>query len=631
MIKLYYAAVKIAPHLRFFLLIAVLFLIVGIPGVTAKYIVDWGPDRADLPNGADFIAVSAGATHSLALKSDGSIVAWGIDENGQLNVPAGIGYKAIDADWGWSVALKSDGSIVAWGINDHNQLGVPSGTGYKAVAAGSHQGVAIKSDGSLAAWGESEMCSVPSGNNYIAVSSGDSLSIALKSDGTIVAWGWTGVENEVPSGNDFIRISAGAYHGLAIKSDKSVVAWGYNGYGQCNVPSGNNFVAISGGAYDSIALTSSGAIKAWGSGMSGTTNPVKGNCYSALSTSYYYNCALSSIPRPIAKFTIGTNPGKTGVPIVFKDKSSGSPFRWEWNFGDGSPLINDKNPDHTYQYPGTFTIQMRSKNEVGWSEWTTSTVDVKLFFSGYFWTVRNGGPNAPQGNYWNGGKENVFLDQDKRLHLKITQGIDGKYYCPEIESERNDFGYGKYLFYLDTKTTQLDMYAVLGLFVYDDHIQDGYIDVQNEEGEIDIEFGKYFNIWETPNSENCQYALQNTIMSESPKRRIVTNHRFKIAENSERKTSHYFIWNKNSVKFKSFEGHAEDIPNDSPYIINKGTLSAYYDLLTLQSYNCVPTPDEEQMIMNLWLTSENNNGVTNLPHGDGNLEVIVSKFKYIPA
>jgi len=82
-------------------------------------------------------SIAAGDNHSLALRSDGSIVAWGSDSHGQSTIPAGlIGVAAISASWGHSLALQSDGSIVAWGNDFSGESTVPAGlTGVVAIAA----------------------------------------------------------------------------------------------------------------------------------------------------------------------------------------------------------------------------------------------------------------------------------------------------------------------------------------------------------------------------------------------------------------------------------------------------------------------------------------------------------------
>ena len=74
-----------------------------------------------MPSGlAGVTAIAAGAGQSLALKGDGTVVAWGCGggkaHSGQCNVPSGLsGVTAISAGYGHSLALKGDGTVVAWG------------------------------------------------------------------------------------------------------------------------------------------------------------------------------------------------------------------------------------------------------------------------------------------------------------------------------------------------------------------------------------------------------------------------------------------------------------------------------------------------------------------------------------
>ncbi|UCC22505.1 MAG: hypothetical protein JSW23_00060 [Planctomycetota bacterium] len=169
--------------------------------------------------GNDFVAISAGGAHSLALKADGSVVGWGRDDYGQTTPPEGNDFVAVSAGWEHSLALKANGSVAAWGRNDNGQV------------------------------------TPPEGNDYVAVSAGVRHSIALRADGRIAEWGGSGpVQPVPPEGNDFVAISAGGYHSLALKADGSIVGWGNNHYGCATPPEGNDFVAISAGTYHNLAI-----------------------------------------------------------------------------------------------------------------------------------------------------------------------------------------------------------------------------------------------------------------------------------------------------------------------------------------------------------------------------------------
>ena len=80
------------------------------------------------------MAIAAGGTHSVALKSNGTVVAWGAGggakstypHKGQTKVPTGLkGVKAIAAGDAFVMALKNDGTVIAWGDDSRGQTKVP--------------------------------------------------------------------------------------------------------------------------------------------------------------------------------------------------------------------------------------------------------------------------------------------------------------------------------------------------------------------------------------------------------------------------------------------------------------------------------------------------------------------------
>jgi len=131
----------------FYLFVSVFCILTVSPAALfANSIVGWGwndSGQATPPDGNNFIAIAAGGAHSLALKSDGSIVTWG----GQTKVPDGNNFIAIAAGKGHSLALKSDGSIVAWGENCPGQATPPDGNNLIAIAAGGGHSLALRSGG----------------------------------------------------------------------------------------------------------------------------------------------------------------------------------------------------------------------------------------------------------------------------------------------------------------------------------------------------------------------------------------------------------------------------------------------------------------------------------------------------
>lgn len=191
---------------------------------------------ADLTNA---LAVAAGGLFSLALKCDGTIVAWGDNSFGQSEVPANLSnVVAIAAGGAHGLALKSDGSVIAWGNNDSHQTEVPVDlTNAVAIAAGQAYSLALRSDGTLTAWGDnsSQQTSVPDGlTNVVAIAAGAAHSLALRANGNVVAWGENASQqtNVPPSLAGVVAIAAGASHSLALGADGTLSVWG----SQTNVP-----------------------------------------------------------------------------------------------------------------------------------------------------------------------------------------------------------------------------------------------------------------------------------------------------------------------------------------------------------------------------------------------------------
>ena len=212
-------------------MLAVLLTVVGLPltppasaADTGGRVASWGSGfgQDTVPAGLTGVtAVAAGSEHSLALKGDGTVVAWGQNGFGQATVPAGLtDVTGVAAGGYYSLALKSDGTVVAWGANEVGQSNVPAGlTGVTAIDAGAAHSLALKSNGTVVAWGGTAYgkSTVPVGlTGVTAISAGRHHSLALRSDGTVVAWGRNG-QAIVPAGlTDVTAIAAGGIHSLAV-------------------------------------------------------------------------------------------------------------------------------------------------------------------------------------------------------------------------------------------------------------------------------------------------------------------------------------------------------------------------------------------------------------------------------
>ncbi len=228
-------------------------------------LISWGANEygvRNVPNGLNNVKqVAAGENYwAMALRHDGSVVAWGGQGGGTLPWSSLTGITQIDAG-GFALALRENGEVVAWGGNGQGQSsGTNSLSGVASVAAGSEFGVAMKVDGLVVAWGSNFFgeSSVPFDLGPARqVRAGSQFAMALRQDRTVTCWGRNdaGQRNVPPNLSGIREIAAGGQHALALRDDGSVVAWGRNVEGQCNIPSSVTGVTqLAGGVYHSMAL-----------------------------------------------------------------------------------------------------------------------------------------------------------------------------------------------------------------------------------------------------------------------------------------------------------------------------------------------------------------------------------------
>jgi alpha-tubulin suppressor-like RCC1 family protein len=203
--------------------------------------------------GTDTKQITAGWYHTCALKNDGEVRCWGYNEFGQLGslgvkgagqasptptvvIDLGTDTKQITAGFSHTCALKSDAKVLCWGFNASGQLGNPDGAGgvqanltptvvvnlgtdTKLISAGGYHSCALKNDGKVLCWG----------NNSYGQLSNPAVSIG-------------GQANPVPMiviGLDTantLQISSGLVHSCAIKTSGNLLCWGSNGAGQLGAP-----------------------------------------------------------------------------------------------------------------------------------------------------------------------------------------------------------------------------------------------------------------------------------------------------------------------------------------------------------------------------------------------------------
>ena len=284
-----------------------------------------------------------------------------------------------------TVALKANGSLWAWGDNQFGQLGngtnldlaIPTQIGneynWAQIATGAYDSVAIKNDGTLWSWGRNNYGQLGDGtftnrntpqqigtdSNWVSVSGAGSAYhyAALKADGTLWTWGYnlrgqigdgTMVDKNVPTqigDGNWLRVFAGGYVTMGIKTDNTLWVWGDNSLGQLGIGSGNyqtspyqlgtaiDWAMISIGGYYTLATKTNGTLWGWGN-----------NTYSQLTNS----APSGDVETPVQ---IGTqndwNKIAAGGRNSLAVKQDGTLWSWGYNnngqVGDGT-TINRPSP-----------------------------------------------------------------------------------------------------------------------------------------------------------------------------------------------------------------------------------------------------------------------------------------------
>lgn len=316
----------------------------GLAGRTVPWGANFSGERSPPPGQLKVVSVFASATGAYwnyALRADGSITNWG----DTTSFPPGLtNLVQISIGANHVLALKNNGTCVAWGNNDFGQTDIPDGLKQvKAVAASHYYNLALKTDGTVVVWRTnlSSTAGMPAHlTNVTAIAAGEYHSLTLISDGTVVTWGGPYERPYVvPRGlSNVIAISAGSYHSLALKRDGTVVAWGNNTSGQCSVPVGlSNVVAIAGGSNLSLALRSNGTVVAWGDLADsfnrpppGLTNVVAIACGGLQNVALQAGPVLTRLPTNIVSTF-----GSTAVFQAVAEANSTVAYQWYFR---GAPL-----------------------------------------------------------------------------------------------------------------------------------------------------------------------------------------------------------------------------------------------------------------------------------------------------
>jgi alpha-tubulin suppressor-like RCC1 family protein len=330
--------------------------------------------------GTNWKQVSSGGFHTAAIKTDGTLWTWGNGLNGQLgnatltntSTPVttragGTNWKQVSAGNTHTAAVKTDGTLWIWGDTSQGRLGnavitgnrstpvttFSGGTNWKQVSAASGFVAAIKTDGTLWTWGNGSsgrlgnsletnrstpVTTRAGGTNWKQVSGGYRHTAAIKTDGTLWTWGNAingRLGNAVTTGNrltpittfaggtDWKQVSSGVFHTVALKDDginKELYTFGYTNHigtndfssGTVEIPittfaGGTDWKQVSSGYQQTAAIKTDGTLWTWGSGTyaqlgnadaTNRTTPVTtfagGTDWKQVSTAYYQTAAIKT-------------------------------------------------------------------------------------------------------------------------------------------------------------------------------------------------------------------------------------------------------------------------------------------------------------------------------------------------
>jgi alpha-tubulin suppressor-like RCC1 family protein len=285
--------------------------------------------------------ISSGSDHSLAIQSNGTLWSWGLNSWGQLGLNTNVAVSSpiqVGALSVWtkislgpnslhSLAIQSDGTLWAWGLNSQGQIGINTTTLssvlspvqigallWKEISSGSDHSLAIQSNGTMWSWGgngsgqlglsdltsRSSPVQIGAASTWTQVSAGSNYSLAIAATTTVatyIIWSWganvngqLGLLDQVAKSSPvrilgsgvWTQVSAGKITSLGQQSNGTLWSWGNQSFGQGGQGNNTNqtsspiqlgslsvWTKASKGGEFTLAIQSNGTLWSWGNNSFG--------------------------------------------------------------------------------------------------------------------------------------------------------------------------------------------------------------------------------------------------------------------------------------------------------------------------------------------------------------------------
>ena len=216
----------------------------------------------------DIISVCAGGSYTLGLKSNGRVVVSGDTRLIKCNITDWREITLLSVGNG-IMGLKADGTVVIAGDNFLTQSDAINWRNITSISVGFLHAVGLTKDGTVVTAGSTDfgLHGVSNWKDIVSVCAAPDRTIGLTADGTVIAVGRGYNETPYAYGwQDIVAVSAGKNHVIGLKADGTVVSHlgssydDMDNYGQCNVDNWKNIVAISTGNHSTVGLRKDGTV-----------------------------------------------------------------------------------------------------------------------------------------------------------------------------------------------------------------------------------------------------------------------------------------------------------------------------------------------------------------------------------